>query len=991
MVLDEALFKDVLVCTYETERDMARAFSLTVWLGLAGLLLLIWPVACGDPDFCNNNNDCTDGKICLHQKCSQRPSNWDNEPTGAEPAPDATVQPEPRPEPQPEPPVPDAAPDVTPDQSGPGSLPGKRKEGETCDPRRLGYDYDRCEPGLACAEFAQTSPSSGAPQPYGICLKACTSAGDTSCPSGTTCAETLDTKTRQGTGIFVCGKTGKIGDPCVNTIACDTGLSCVKYGTTGTTWFCQKDCTTDANACAQDEKCVARDDDDTQKVCKRVAKIGELCGLSVTCEDTALCWEGNRFGAFRQVCRKKCTNAADCAADESCYRVSRNNQSLGSVCLKKAADGEVCNNGTSCETGAQCLDLATNYASCFDTCNNASDCSSSQTCQAISSNNPTKICKSYAGAGDSPVNLAVCPPGTRNVPLSTFNGVPMCFPLCNGSGDTTSCGKLSPGALYGVMWHPTKGPLTVGQYGVFGVSNNDGVDWSRLPVPTSLELYSIAGTDDGKTLLIVGQGGLILRSEDSGTSWSPVSNPATSGLRAVAFAADGSVAIAVGDKGTIIRSEDGGKTWAFVALLPTVSSILYNVAIGRDRGTGTNAQIAMIVGEKGVVLRSEDAGKTFSPISGVTETMYAVAIQRDKAATGTSVVVAGDKGEVWTSTDEGKTLTKATSGVTVALRGAAFSGTTVGVVGAGGTFIVDDGTGWKKLDTKATLNLNSVAATGTKWVAVGPLGTSIASTDGGASFKTTSVSALRCVGLSGASGISGICLYNCQPLSQGGDCPTTSRSCQGVNLGGGTVNICFPGSSGPGTAKPGDTCTTYAGAAASLRCAEESDCRFSGNGFYCMKRCTPNGSPSCDNGTSCVRVTSLGSTAYCGTTVDPGQECDLGKAIFCKEGSTCEFNERTTKSTCSAVPVAKKYEACNNPRRPCEAGSICTGLGSTPYRFYCADSCNPQSPQCPTGFDCLQTSATSGICVERCVTPNHQCKVKHVRCLRLNNGRDYCI
>jgi photosystem II stability/assembly factor-like uncharacterized protein len=140
------------------------------------------------------------------------------------------------------------------------------------------------------------------------------------------------------------------------------------------------------------------------------------------------------------------------------------------------------------------------------------------------------------------------------------------------------------------------------------------------PTPQGADLYAVATSPDGKTLVAVGQGGVVVRSTDAGATWSLASMTAataatstTAGtgpaaptvgidLQGVAFT-DASTVVAVGKGGTILRSSDQGSTFQPVAAPDT-----------RDLGAvwgDPDAKVALIVGQHGLILRSTDGGQTF--------------------------------------------------------------------------------------------------------------------------------------------------------------------------------------------------------------------------------------------------------------------------------------------------------------------------------------------------------------------------------------------
>lgn len=131
-------------------------------------------------------------------------------------------------------------------------------------------------------------------------------------------------------------------------------------------------------------------------------------------------------------------------------------------------------------------------------------------------------------------------------------------------------------------------------------TDNGGETWSRIIVPSKLELYHLDFVS-GSRGWIVGDAGLILITEDGGMNWRAQKSGTKTALFNVDFQ-DAKSGYAVGGKGTILRTEDGGETWE------TIKTNFPNTFMRVDFADDKNG---WIVGYGGTILRSNDRGRTW--------------------------------------------------------------------------------------------------------------------------------------------------------------------------------------------------------------------------------------------------------------------------------------------------------------------------------------------------------------------------------------------
>jgi photosystem II stability/assembly factor-like uncharacterized protein len=130
---------------------------------------------------------------------------------------------------------------------------------------------------------------------------------------------------------------------------------------------------------------------------------------------------------------------------------------------------------------------------------------------------------------------------------------------------------------------------------------DDGGDtWTRITVPSKVELYHLDFTDSDHAW-IVGDKGLIMASTDGGLNWRVQNSGVAKPIFNVDFRDDNN-GYAVGGGGTILRSQNGGSTWEKINAGYTQS--LMRVDFADDKN-------GWIVGYDGTILRSSDRGATW--------------------------------------------------------------------------------------------------------------------------------------------------------------------------------------------------------------------------------------------------------------------------------------------------------------------------------------------------------------------------------------------
>lgn len=188
--------------------------------------------------------------------------------------------------------------------------------------------------------------------------------------------------------------------------------------------------------------------------------------------------------------------------------------------------------------------------------------------------------------------------------------------------------------------------VAVGEGGEARATQDGGMTWSALALPTDRALFGVAVGSDRS--IAVGQAGTILLKDDAG-EWRKVDSGTVRRLLGVDSNPDG-LAVAVGEFGTLQLSSDGGKSWSGVA--PNWSQFdtengaephLYAV----DVSNGPKPVITA-TGEFGLVLRSGDKGHSWTVQNKAQSSILAIQIRED----GTGFAV-GQDGYALKTTDHG--------------------------------------------------------------------------------------------------------------------------------------------------------------------------------------------------------------------------------------------------------------------------------------------------------------------------------------------------
>lgn len=131
-------------------------------------------------------------------------------------------------------------------------------------------------------------------------------------------------------------------------------------------------------------------------------------------------------------------------------------------------------------------------------------------------------------------------------------------------------------------------------------TDDGGVTWRRVAVPTKAELFHLDFVGDERGW-IVGDKGVVIATTDGGGSWQTQVSGTDRALRNVDFRDDEN-GYAVGGRGIILRTENGGRSWQKATTASTDS--FFRVIFTDDRN-------GFVAGRNGVILRTEDKGRSW--------------------------------------------------------------------------------------------------------------------------------------------------------------------------------------------------------------------------------------------------------------------------------------------------------------------------------------------------------------------------------------------
>lgn len=292
---------------------------------------------------------------------------------------------------------------------------------------------------------------------------------------------------------------------------------------------------------------------------------------------------------------------------------------------------------------------------------------------------------------------------------------------------------IDPSGVYGLT--PTQLAADVfaaiGYGGVF-LSEDAGLAWFKLKLPTGLESYMLSGLGlrrvDAQTLLMTDTNGSSYLSKDKGASWITIVASSGGGYQPppVAFR-DAKNGVMIDEKGRLLATQDGGVTWQVKRTdFGTVNSLQF-----------VSKQAGWLVGNDGRLYKSTDGGENW--LTGpVTQGMFYASVKfeddklgwaRRSASNNYGLAVTQDGGQTWTEQKLPYAVVSLRLGAEAWVAG-----------GSSGEIYVsrDKGANWKPVfsGTGAYLYAMAFSDAKTAWAA-GHDGTLLKSDDAGATWASS--------------------------------------------------------------------------------------------------------------------------------------------------------------------------------------------------------------------------------------------------------------
>ncbi|HKA17482.1 MAG TPA: YCF48-related protein [Blastocatellia bacterium] len=244
----------------------------------------------------------------------------------------------------------------------------------------------------------------------------------------------------------------------------------------------------------------------------------------------------------------------------------------------------------------------------------------------------------------------------------------------------------------------------------------------------TLDLLGVAFVDS-KTGWAVGDidpgggGGAIYQTLDAGLNWRPIAR--TNEILTAVHFVNLKIGWVAGHAGLIERTDDGGLSWK-PQRIERQGEVLNSIYfIDERRG--------WVAGGNGLVFRTTDGGESWNKIAtGRIEDLWAVRFSNPERGW-----IVGEDGLILSTEDGGNNWVAQSSGTSRALLGLALSPSAdvVVAVGEGGMIFRSAGrSNWVQVESPAHSTLDSVAASGSTFWAVGVKGMIVRSTDNGVSF-----------------------------------------------------------------------------------------------------------------------------------------------------------------------------------------------------------------------------------------------------------------
>ncbi len=502
-----------------------------------------------------------------------------------------------------------------------------------------------------------------------------------------------------------------------------------------------------SNPCAQGTECSPLHSLQTRQplgksVC--IPTVGErgTCANQTTCEAGTVCVRyGQAINTWR--CQKECSTAS-CDAKSRCAQASSGD--TRQVCKPERKLGQTCFFGHVCEEGAVCVpSQLDDPARCRPSCSkDKPTClDPQQECRAITT--PTGAsryaCLQTAGLREACHNGTVCK-DPKHLCVGINSTYAACFQPCQTSEECPkgeSCETISESSTVTVCRKQVK----PGSYFLNLVQCENGgrpVRFREEQPPFCLEdctSGSILAPDycgqlssrtmqdvvhmSDKSALAVGELGVLVYTQDKGKTWKRLPTSDLTSLTAITQGSQPEERWMVDQQGQLWKqTQTQGTNQAPQKIYSISKKPLYGLVV--------SSESFVVTGEEGVFYAKDPSGSFKLVLS---QPMRRAAVRPfSSGESGALMVAVGDKGAIFRSEDNGATWTQATSNTKATLLSVAWipnalkTGFQWIAVGKGGILLTssDKGVSWSTVSTSLSQDWNAVGASDQAIVVVGANG-----------------------------------------------------------------------------------------------------------------------------------------------------------------------------------------------------------------------------------------------------------------------------
>jgi photosystem II stability/assembly factor-like uncharacterized protein len=252
-----------------------------------------------------------------------------------------------------------------------------------------------------------------------------------------------------------------------------------------------------------------------------------------------------------------------------------------------------------------------------------------------------------------------------------------CFPSPCLFAETSEPALLAPKSLLLDVTRAGNRLVAVGDRGHVLLSDDEGVTWRQVVVPTRAMLTGVAFGDSSHGWA-VGHDGMILATTDAGATWSrQKADESDETVFLDVLFTDAVHGFAVGAYGKCLATADGGKTWT------TVNASKEETHFNHIASAPDGA--LYLSGESGTLLASRNRGRRWSRL----EVSYEGSLFGLLPLSERDLIVYGLRGNVYASSDRGKDWTKRETALPVLIMAdVKLKSGVIVLAGQGGTFYV---------------------------------------------------------------------------------------------------------------------------------------------------------------------------------------------------------------------------------------------------------------------------------------------------------------